>query len=91
MDSYTGKGCDKAYRRGFDQAIAFVMQDCGLTQSQINQFRYKEKIAKWRAEARNFTPRLSEHPPRMSQDEAKQFVSYVNSAFWNAQGDESNA
>ena len=91
MDSYSAAFCDEAYRRGFDQALAFVMQDCGLTQSQITQFRYKEKIAKWRSEARGFTPRLREDPPRMSQDEAKQFVSYLNSAFWNKQGGISDA
>lgn len=91
MNSYTAKDCDTAYRRGFDQAIAFLMQDCGLSQAQINSFKYKETVAQWRAGAGGFTRDLRNDAPRMNRDEARQFVSFLNSAFWNEQGGLSDA
>ena len=91
MNSYQSSLCDEAYRRGFDHALAFVMQDCGLTQSQINEFKYKKRVVKWKRELKRTVSKTRTDPPRMSRDEAKQFVSYLNSAFWNEQGDQINA
>jgi hypothetical protein len=80
-----------AYRRGFDHAVEYLLMDCGLPPEQIMSLQYKQKIALWRAGARGFTYDLRNDAPRMTADEAKQIVSYMNAAFWNAQGDQSNA
>ena len=91
MDSYSGKDCDTAYRRGFDQAIATLLLDCGVTEEQAEKFGYKKRVAEWRSQAKGFTYDLRKNAPRMTKDETRQLVAYLNSAFWNDQGDESNA
>ena len=91
MNSYTGKDCDTAYRRGFDQAIAILLVDCGVTEEQIEKLLYKKRVAKWRSEAKGWTYELRKNAPRMTKDEATKLVSYMNSGFWDDQGDISDA
>ena len=40
---------ETAYRRGFDQAIYFMLSDAGATPEEIHGWTYKRKIEAWRS------------------------------------------
>ena len=56
---------EKAYRRGFDQGVAFVLMDIGLTNKQVQDLQYKRRLGLWR-HARSIYRNIKRDPaPRM--------------------------
>ena len=45
---------ESAYRRGFDQAVYFMLKDAGATDKEIHSWTYKQKIEKWRSDGNSF-------------------------------------
>lgn len=82
---------EKAYRLGFAEAVADLMYDCGATPQQVSKFKYWDRITLWAARGGKKTSMGFQVPPRMTKDECKQFVAYLNAAFWDKQGDVNNA
>lgn len=91
MSSYDGEDTERAYRRGWDQAIHYVMSQCGCSEEQIKKLRYKKAVAYWRSGKGCCGYHMQKVPPKMDFLEARQFVSYLNSGFWDEQGDITNA
>lgn len=91
MQRDTDTQVDRAYREGFYAAIMSVMFDCRASHEQVENTRYLNKLAGWKIGPSEKTKIGVTIHPRMSRDEARQFVSYINSGFWDDQGDISDA
>lgn len=64
---------EKAYRRGFDQAIALVLLANGAKNQQVQNLAYKQKVAAWRYGRRPFSLSKREDPPEMTRREAQEY------------------
>ena len=91
MSSYDGEDTERAYRRGWDQAIHHVMTSCGCSEEQIKKLRYKKRVASWRSGQGCYGYNMRKVPPSMDPLERIQFTSYLNSGFWDEQGDIADA
>lgn len=60
---------EKAYRRGFDQGIAFLLYDIGLSNKQVQEIFYKQKVSDWRHFRMIFRNLYRDPAPRMSDKE----------------------
>ena len=87
MDETVKQDIDVAYRRGFDQAIAFLLLDAGASQSQINKLLYKKRVAAWRAEGRGWIQDLRQDAPRATEEEYSQMLCCMNSLYMGEGGD----
>ena len=74
MDDTVKLDIDVAYRRGFDQAIAFLLLDSGAAQHQVNKLLNKKRVAAWRAEGKGWIHDLRQDAPRMTKAEHKQLI-----------------
>ena len=64
---------EKAYRRGFDQALAFVLYDNGAKNHQVQNLAYKKRVTAWRnGREKGDGPREND-PPRMTMKEAQEW------------------
>ena len=63
---------ERAYRRGFDQALAFVLMDLGVTNKDVQNLPYKRKIGNWRHGRNGFSLRKREEAPRMTISEKRE-------------------
>ena len=61
---------EKAYRRGFDQGVAFVLMDIGLPNDLIQSIFYKRKVGWWRHGRMIFSNINRDPAPRMTEKEA---------------------
>ena len=59
---------ESSYRRGFDQAIAFMLYDAGATNSEVQAWTYKRKVAEWRSRANRFQVNREEAPRQDCHD-----------------------
>ena len=64
---------ENAYRRGFDQALAFILQDNGAEPHQINELPYKTRVENWRYGREGMSRSRRIEAPRMTQQEAREF------------------
>lgn len=87
MDETVKQDIDVAYRRGFDQAIAFLLLDSGATQHQINKLLYKKRVAAWRAEGKGWIHDLRQDAPRMTKAEHKQLIIGLAALYRGEEGD----
>ena len=62
---------EKAYRRGFDQGVAFTLMDLGLTNKQLQDLYYKRKVGDWRHYRAAFSCKTPDPAPRMNDKEKK--------------------
>ena len=62
---------EKAYRRGFDQGIAFLLMDIGLTNKLVQEQSYKRRVGWWRHGRVRYSCKKIDPAPRMSEKEAK--------------------
>ena len=60
---------EKAYRRGFDQGIAYLLYDIGLTNKQVQDIPYKRKVSAWRHFRAIFRNLYRDPAPRMSDQQ----------------------
>jgi hypothetical protein len=60
---------ERAYRRGFDQGIAFLLMDLGLPNNVIQECFYKKRVSWWRNYQMCFSLKVPEPAPRMKEDE----------------------
>jgi hypothetical protein len=91
MRRWQGQLAESAYRRGFTHAIKQLLEGSGLTKDQIEKLQYNKKVQDWRTGKKEHSLWVQELPPAITVLEARQLVAYLNSAFWDDQGDESNA
>ena len=61
----------RAYRRGFDQGVAFVLMDLGLTNSEVQDLYYKKKVGWWRHGRALYSFKRPDPAPRMNDKEKK--------------------
>ena len=61
---------EKAYRRGFDQGVAFLLMDLGLPNNVIQEHFYKRRVSWWRQGRIIFSNLKRDPGPRMSEKEA---------------------
>lgn len=64
---------DKGYRRGFDQALAFVLYDNGVSNHQVQKLAYKRRVAAWRNGRIKGEGPNGLWPPRMTIQEAQEW------------------
>ena len=72
---------EKAYRRGFDQALAFLLMDQGATNKDIQDLTYKRRIGNWRHGRKGFDLRKREEAPRMTISEAREVRSVLFTSY----------
>lgn len=60
---------EQAYRRGFDQGVAFVLMDLGLTNKQVQDLFYKKRVRWWRNYQFCYTLKTPDPAPRMREKE----------------------
>ena len=72
---------EKAYRRGFDQGVAFTLMDLGLTNKQLQDLYYKRKVGDWRHYRAAFSCKTPDPAPRMKDKERKEIRDLLLQAF----------
>jgi hypothetical protein len=91
VDNTVELDIDVAYRRGFDQAIAFLLLDAGASQNQINKLLYKKRLAAWRAEGKGWIHDLRQDAPRVTEEEYSEILSCMNCLYMGEEWSEFNA
>ena len=72
---------DRAYRRGYDQGVAFVLMDLGLTNKEVQDLYYKKKVGHWRHGRAAYSFKTPDPAPRMSNKEKKDIRDLLLQAF----------
>ena len=72
---------EQAYRRGFDQAIAFLLMDLGLTNKQIQDLFYKKKVGWWRHGRVLYSFKSPDPAPRMDGKEQTEIAKLLLEVF----------